>query len=100
MENKAGVDQSISDAELITLLREVQEEMEVRGELNQLNLLLRDFAREQLRQHLLRRLRGQVRLVTSPQRCPKPPQANLEAPKTNHGTPTGRGITNHAARRT
>jgi hypothetical protein len=37
-------------------LREAQEEMEVRGELNQLNLLLRDFAREQLRQHLLRRV--------------------------------------------
>jgi hypothetical protein len=56
MQNNAGVDQSVSDAELIALLREAQEEMEVRGELNQLNLLLRDFAREQLRQHLLRRV--------------------------------------------
>ena len=74
IENKAGVDESISDAELIALLREAQEEMEVRGELNQLNLLLRDFAREQLRQHLLRRLRGQVRLVTSPLWCPKLPK--------------------------
>jgi len=56
MQNNAGVDQSVSDAELIALLREAQEEMEVRGELNQLNLLLRDFAREQLKQHLLRRV--------------------------------------------
>jgi hypothetical protein len=56
MQDKAGVDQNVSDAELIALLREAQEEMEVRGELNQLNLLLRDFARELLRQHLLRRV--------------------------------------------
>ena len=37
-------------------MRRAQEEMEAHGELNELNLLLRDFARELLKQRLLLRV--------------------------------------------
>jgi len=56
MQDEAGVDQKASDAELIALVRRAQEELEARGELNQMNLLLRDFARELLKQRLLERV--------------------------------------------
>jgi hypothetical protein len=54
--DKEGVVERASDAELIALVRRVQEEIEARGELNELNLLLRDFARELLKQRLLLRV--------------------------------------------
>jgi hypothetical protein len=41
---------------LIALVRRAQEELEAHDELNQLNLLLRDFARELLKQRLLERV--------------------------------------------
>ena len=56
MQDEAGVDQKASDAELIELVRRAQEELEAHDELNQLNLLLRDFARELLKQRLLERV--------------------------------------------
>jgi hypothetical protein len=46
MQDKAGVDQKDSVAELIALLRKAQEELAAHGDLNGVNLLLRDFARE------------------------------------------------------
>jgi hypothetical protein len=46
MQDKAGVDQKASVAELIALLREAQEELEAHGDLNEVNFLLRDLARE------------------------------------------------------
>ncbi len=58
----AEVDHKVSDAELIALVRKTQAEIDVHGELNQVNLLLRDFARELLKQRLLLRLQF-VRLV-------------------------------------
>jgi hypothetical protein len=64
----AEVDHKVSDAELIALLRGAQEELEAHGELNQVNLLLRDFARELLKQRLLLRVRF-VRLMK-----PSPPE--------------------------
>ena len=68
MKVTAEVDHKVSDAELIALLRGVQEELEAHGELNQVNLLLRDFARELLKQRLLLRVRF-VRLMK-----PSPPE--------------------------
>ena len=56
MQDEAGVDQKASDAELIALVRRAQQELEAHGELNQMNLLLRDFARELLKQRLLERV--------------------------------------------
>ena len=56
VQDEAGVDQKASDAELIALVRRAQEELETHGEFNQVNLLLRDFARELLKQHLLERV--------------------------------------------
>lgn len=56
MQDKTGVDQKVSDAELIVLLRKVQEEIQGHSELNELNLLLHDFAKELLRQRLLLRV--------------------------------------------
>ena len=53
IQDKAGVDQRASDAELMALLRKAQDEIEAHGELNELNLLLYDFARELLKQRLL-----------------------------------------------
>jgi len=60
----AEVDHKVSDAELIALLRGTQEGLEAHGELNQVNLLLHDFARELLKQRLQLRVRF-VRLVES-----------------------------------
>jgi hypothetical protein len=62
MKVTAEVDHKVSDAELIALLRGAQEELEAHGELNQVNLLLRDFARELLKQRLQLRVRF-VRLM-------------------------------------
>jgi len=56
MRDQAEVDQKTSVAELIALLRKIQEEIEAHGELNELNLLLRDFTLELLKQRLLRRV--------------------------------------------
>jgi hypothetical protein len=59
MQDEAGVDQQASDAELIALVRRAQEELEeleAHGELNQVSLLLRDFARGLLKQRLLLRV--------------------------------------------
>jgi hypothetical protein len=56
MQEMVGVDQKASDAELMTLLRKVQEEIDAHGELNEVNLLLRDFARELLKKRLLMRV--------------------------------------------
>ena len=51
---QAGVDQKVlDDAELIASVRQTQDQFEARGELNELNVLLRDFARESLKQRLL-----------------------------------------------
>ena len=56
MQDAAGVDEKASDGDLIALVRRAQEEVEAHGEVNQVNLLLRDFAKELLKQHLLRRV--------------------------------------------
>jgi hypothetical protein len=56
MKDTAAVDHNASDAELMALVRTAQEELEAHGELNQVNLLLRDFARELLKQRLLERV--------------------------------------------
>ena len=56
MQEMVGVDQKASDAELMTLLRRMQEEIDARSELNEVNLLLRDFARELLKKRLLIRV--------------------------------------------
>jgi hypothetical protein len=56
MQEMAGMDHKASDAELIAMVRKTQEELEAHGELNELNLLLRDFARELLKRRLLIRV--------------------------------------------
>jgi hypothetical protein len=56
MQDEGGIDQRASDAELMALVRRAQEELEAHGESNQVNLLLRDFARELLKQRLLLRV--------------------------------------------
>ena len=53
---EAEIDQRASDAELILLLRKTQKEIETHGESNEMNLLLHDFVKELLKQHLLRRV--------------------------------------------
>ena len=51
---QAGVAQKVlDDAELIASVRQTQDQFEAHGELNELNVLLRDFARELLKQLLL-----------------------------------------------
>jgi hypothetical protein len=51
---QAGVAQKVlDDAELIASVRQTQDQFEAHGELNELNVLLRDFARELLKQRLL-----------------------------------------------
>jgi hypothetical protein len=40
----SGVDETVSDAELIALFCRALDEVEVHGELDELNVLLRDFA--------------------------------------------------------
>jgi len=64
MKVTAEVDHKVSDAELIALVRGAQEELEAHGELNLVNLLLRDFAMELLKQRLLLRVQF-VRLMKS-----------------------------------
>jgi hypothetical protein len=64
MKVTAEVDHKVSDAELIALVRGAQEELEAHGELNLVNLLLRDFAMELLEQRLLLRVQF-VRLMKS-----------------------------------
>ncbi len=49
MQDKAGVDQKISDAELLALVCKAQEEIQVHDGFNELNLLFRDFAGELLK---------------------------------------------------
>ncbi len=56
MQEEDEVDQKASDAELMALVRRAQEELEAHGQLNQTNLLLRDFARELLKRRLLSRV--------------------------------------------
>ena len=56
MKDTAVVDHNASDAELFAIVSRAQEELEAHGELNQVNLLLRDFARELLKQRLLLRV--------------------------------------------
>jgi hypothetical protein len=80
MNDKTGFEPKASDAELIALLRKVQEEIEGHLELNESNLLLHDFARELLRQRLLLKssfgrgstLSGSVLALTThrSRRCP------------------------------
>jgi hypothetical protein len=62
MQNKSRADQKISDAELIALVRKAQQEFEAQGELNEVNLLLRDFAKELLQQRLFLRVKF-VRII-------------------------------------
>jgi hypothetical protein len=57
MQNKSRADQKISDAELIALVRKAQQEFEAQAELNEVNLLLRDFAKELLQQRLFLRVK-------------------------------------------
>jgi hypothetical protein len=52
MQDKAEVDQRVSDAELIALVSKGQEEIEPHGRLNEPNLLFRDFAMELLKKRL------------------------------------------------
>ena len=56
MQEMVGVDQRASDAELMTLLRRAQGEIDAHAELNEVNLLLLDFARELLKKRLLIRV--------------------------------------------
>jgi hypothetical protein len=56
MQNNARVDQKISDHELIALFCQTQEEIEAHGQSNELNLLLRDFGKELLKQRLFARV--------------------------------------------
>jgi hypothetical protein len=63
MNDTEAIDQKASDAELIALVGRLPEELEEHGELNQVNLLLRDFARELLKQRLLRLRVKFVRLI-------------------------------------
>jgi|HubBroStandDraft_1064217.scaffolds.fasta_scaffold111696_2 hypothetical protein len=57
MKEKSGAVQKISDAELIALVRKAQQELEAYGELKAVNVLLRDFAVELLKQRLFRRVK-------------------------------------------
>jgi hypothetical protein len=57
MQDKSGADQKISDADLIALVRKAQQEFESHGELGDVDLLLRDFAKELLQQRLFRRVK-------------------------------------------
>ncbi len=56
MQDMARVDHGVSDVELMALLRRSQQEKEAHGGLNELNLLLHDFARELLKRRLLLRI--------------------------------------------
>ena len=63
MNDTEAIDQKASDAELMALVGRLQEQLEAHGELNQVNLLLCDFARELLKQRLLRLRVKFVRLI-------------------------------------
>jgi len=52
MQDKAPVDQKVSDAELIALVCKAQEEIEAHAGSNEPNLLLCDFARELLKKRM------------------------------------------------
>jgi hypothetical protein len=52
MQDKKEVDETVSVAQLIAWVSEVQEEIEVHGRVNESNLLLHDFARELLKKRL------------------------------------------------
>jgi hypothetical protein len=52
MQDKAEIDERVSDAELIALASEAQAEIETRGEVSERNLLLCDFAWELLKKRL------------------------------------------------
>jgi hypothetical protein len=52
MQDKAEVDQKLTDAELLALVSKAQEEIEAHGGVNEANLLLRNFARELLKKRL------------------------------------------------
>jgi hypothetical protein len=52
MQNKVGVAQKISDAELIALLCQAQDKIEAQGESNEAAVLLADFAKDLLNQRL------------------------------------------------
>jgi hypothetical protein len=52
MQDKAEVDQKLSDDELLALVSKAQEEIEAHREVNEPNLLLRDFARELMKKRL------------------------------------------------
>ena len=56
MKVTAEVDHKVSDAELIGLLCKTEAEIDVHGDSNELNLLLRDFARELPKQRLFIRV--------------------------------------------
>jgi len=56
MQEMVWFDQKVSDAELMILLRKAQEEIDAHRELNPVNLLLLDFARELLKKRLLRKV--------------------------------------------
>jgi hypothetical protein len=56
MQEMVWFDQKVSDAELMTLLRRAQEEIDAHRELNPVSLLLLDFARELLKKRLLRKV--------------------------------------------
>ena len=62
MQDTSRVDQKTSDTELIALVRIVQRDFEAYGESNEANLLLRDFAKELLKQRLFLRLKF-VRII-------------------------------------
>jgi hypothetical protein len=61
IQNKVGVAQKISDAELIALLCQAQDEIEAQGRSNEAPVLLADFAKELLNQ----RLSASVQVVTN-----------------------------------
>lgn len=52
MQDKAEVDERVSDAQLIAIVSRAQEEIEANGGVHEPNLLLRDFARELLKKRL------------------------------------------------
>jgi len=67
MQQKMRHDQeALNDAGLIALLSQTEQEIEEHGESNQLNLLVRDFARELLKYRLLGIAQLGLRMAPSP----------------------------------
>lgn len=64
MQDRLGVDQKDLSG-LIALVRETQGKIEAHGEVNELNVILLDFARELLKRRVLARVEF-VRLMKSP----------------------------------